>query len=1493
MKNIGFIQCIGLLLLFFCSSSGTVAQVVINEASSASLYSLFDEETDASDWIELYNKSSDTLALKGFSLSDKRSDPKRWIIPDVTIFPDSFLLIFASGKNRRSVVDHWETAVWSDSAWRYLNPDYEPHPDWRWPHFCDTAWQIGYGGFGFGDDDDQTLTSDSLRTIYLRKSFFVTDTSQIIHAVLHADYDDGFVLYLNGHELIRENIQPDGKTPHYMQSAMWVKEAQMYQGGLPGAFVINGDVLHRYLHNGENLLAIQCHNRWDDEDMTLKPWLSFSLCDTTRQFGPVPEWFFAPELPLHSNFGISASGENIYLFSPLGHLLDRMEVPSLQPDVSFGRLVDGMDSLSYFFLPSPGAGNQTEYGAGHAVSSSLKIFPETGFYSDSVVVQVFPVDSTLQIRFTLDGSVPSDTSSLLPEHLVLTSTCVFRVRAFQEFAVPSRVATTTYFINDSSTFPVVSVASDPENFWNPEFGIYVLGNQYINSTPYFGANFWDDTEIPVFLELFHPEQGTLLAQDCGLKIHGGWTRSLPQKSLRLMAKGKYGRDGFYYPLFPDKPNLTYKRFVMRNAGNDFFSCFFRDAFVHKLVQNKTHVDILDYQPALVFLNGEYWGIHNLREKIDRYYLASNYGYDPDRVDILEEQGEVIDGENRDFLSFFRFITQHDLSVPANFDTVADALDLQSFVDVMAINIYMVNTDWPHNNMKWWRYNNGKWRYFLLDLDVSTSLLTNCNAYVKQLQRISEDTITANAVLFTKLLGHIPFRDAFINRYADLMNSVFLPAPMLKLTDQLVDFLRPEMTRHKQRWGSQSAATWENYYVNGVFKPFLNNRTPYARDHIVEFFGLEKEVLLQLKSAPVGAGKIRINTLYPDSLPFQGVYFDPVPVEFEALPAPGYTFSHWHNGDSSLLFSSRTAAAAFSDDDTLVAVFTGAPDTAKLLITEFMVAPHPEVQCGDWIELYNADSQVVDLSSYRIKANHFLTESLPEGTLLFPGDFLVLAADRSLFFSVYSDTIPVVEVQGLNLKSWKTVVCLLDPYRNTITSAKYDTAFGWPAGIRLSGRTLDLHSVDSDPYLPESWDPGCLGGSPGRMAVPCNDFPAVVFTEYNPSACPCHDCGDWFEIANFDAFPADLSEWQFRDQDNDHQFVFPRGTLLLPGEYAVIVRDPVKFSSIYPEVKYLGPFDFGLGECDSLILSNRYHSVISALGYSDTLPWPDAVIGTGRTAELISPDSASNHPAAWINGCFGGTPGKGRETCRDNPEVIITEIQYHPHEKYDGGTYFELYNHDTVPVELGGWTLLNRDSLTTLTLPENFVLDTSSYLIFAQNPFRFRGVFPQASVFPTSTGQVFGLHPDAFGFQDPFGITRIWISFDISAPWPEVGDTTGRAIELSDKDVNFTMPLNWFAGCKEGSPGGPYHPCDTTGMDAYEGPWLVYPNPFSSGFYLRCCENMKYPDYVNLMDYSGRIVRSIFHPTVWPLFIETDNLPPGIYLLHITGDRVLKIVKISR
>jgi len=222
------------------------------------------------------------------------------------IFFLTFLPIFTFSQN----IDHWETVVFDNDIWKYLEGTYEPDTNWRKLAFNDAAWLQGQGGVGYGDGDDNTIIN-SVTSLYLRKTFTIIDTAEIVAAILHVDYDDAFVAYLNNVEIARSNIGSVGDHPLYNQGSSSLHEAQMYQGGNPDQFIINTQLLDNILLQGNNVLSVQVHNdNISSSDLTGRIFLSLGISATTTNYSPTPSWFQPPLIFTTSNLPIVVINTN-------------------------------------------------------------------------------------------------------------------------------------------------------------------------------------------------------------------------------------------------------------------------------------------------------------------------------------------------------------------------------------------------------------------------------------------------------------------------------------------------------------------------------------------------------------------------------------------------------------------------------------------------------------------------------------------------------------------------------------------------------------------------------------------------------------------------------------------------------------------------------------------------------------------------------------------------------------------------------------------------------------------------------------------------------------------------------------------------------------------------------------------------------------------------------------------------------------------------------
>ncbi|HUM48118.1 MAG TPA: CotH kinase family protein, partial [Chitinophagales bacterium] len=803
-----------------------------------------------------------------------------------------FLLVEASGNGTNNTVHHWETAIYDSSVFSYFTPFAPVSPSWNQPGYDISSWPAGKGGFGYGDGDDSTLIPEGTLSVYLIDTFSITDQDKIGAAILHMDYDDGFVAYLNGTEIARSGLS--GNPPAWDELAA-DHEALMYQGQIPSAFQVDSQLLAGALFNGVNVLAIELHNTSPgSSDLTARPFLSFGIADTSNFFGPIPAFFsLSANDALQTNFKISSEGETIYLSDATGAIKDSLLIDNLQLDQSVGKFQDGNNPQVFFQTATPAASNNLSIPF-TGYENTPEINPAPGFYEDPVTITISSLSPGAVIRYTTNGNEPDTNSLIYSSPLVITTSQTIKAKCFSINLLPSATATGSYFINEEFTLPVISITTDSENLYGTE-GIY--------------DNWWTDWIKPCYVEYFDQGQQLVFAQRSSIKIDGGagGSRSQPQKSFRLDADHDVLGDGaFPYALIPGRPNRDeYESVYLRNGSNQYLGLIYKDALATRLFQD-TKTNYQEYRPVVAFLNGEYFGVYELREKQDEGYFKQNFQADPDALDILSlsywynSELRTLSGSADDFYTMHDAIVNGDPGDQNYYAQSDSLLDLTSYADYIIAETWIGNYDWPSNNIKIWRSHatDNKWHFGLIDLELALPPNGWSNVWDDLIGfTLYYDPNNLFVSPFQKLVQNQQFHDYFINRYADIMNSELLKDSVQPVAQQMYNELFPELPKHFLKWGDLVNNTVQQYMTNfssyqADYMEALSKRSRYVRDHIVSNFGLIDTVTIELQVFPQQAGRILISTITPVSYPWKGIYFNGVPVTVTALPNPGYLFNNW-------------------------------------------------------------------------------------------------------------------------------------------------------------------------------------------------------------------------------------------------------------------------------------------------------------------------------------------------------------------------------------------------------------------------------------------------------------------------------------------------------------------------------------------------------------------------------------------------------------------------
>ncbi|MDO8953188.1 MAG: CotH kinase family protein [Draconibacterium sp.] len=1055
----------------------------INEIMSSNTFVVYDEDGDTPDWFEIINTGNSAIKLSDYFVSEGKKNLMKWQLPDYHLQPNNILLVYASGKDRLQTPLHWYTIIDVGQPWKYFLPKSEPTATWKSYSFAETGWLTGPTGIGFGDNDDNTVIPTGTISVFMRKKFTVTNLSELKSLWFHMDYDDGFVAYINGTEICRAGLGATGSAVPYNMSAS-SHEAKMYSGGSPDGFNISDFIT--LLKENENVLAIQVHNAGaGSSDLTAIPFLTAGYENQVAITAPVSKYFQMPVLYPHTNFKLSSAGETLSITHKDGTIADSISYGIIPSNYSMGRDTSILANWGYFATPTPGSKNTTPI-ASDIVRSVIKFSISEMFLKTPTQLTFSGAANGEKIRYTLNSSEPNENSKLYSGPITLAKNTVVRARVFKPGAIPGKITTRTYLFDAPPTLPVISVSTDSLNLWDNNNGIYVLGPTYENQNPYFGANFWEDWEKPASIEMTGTDGERVFSLNCGIKIFGAWSRAHPQKSLAVFFRNEYGEPVLEdVQLFHSKPITTFKSLVLRNSGNDYGYTRFRDGMMTDLVKD-LDTDIAAFEPVILYLNGQYWGHINMREKINEDYLESNYNVDADKVDLLEYESTVLEGSNADYLEMLDFLKSNSLTNDANYQFIASQIDVDNFIDYQLSQIYFNNRDWPGNNIKFWKpqTDDGLWRWIMFDTDFGFGIYNSNDFTLNTIQFALEPNGPSwpnppwSTFLLRKLVENKKFQNRFINRFADMLNTTFVGSSVVSKIDSMAAIIQPEIQRHNSRWGTPSQGGWQNAVQ--TMRNFALNRVPYVQNHINQQFVKAGIFEVTISNFPVAAGSIKLNTIEIAGEAWKGKYFENVPVSLTAKAVRGYRFKQWEvNGVAAL---DQTIEVNLKKATTIKAAYEVTVDDGNsVVINEINYNSPVENDAGDWVEIYNWGRVDLDISGWILKddddSHQFV---IPENTILKSKEFLVICRNTNNFKAIHPNVAHYLGNMDFGLASVGDEVRLFTNAGVLVDSVSFKSELPWPVEPNGNGPTLELRHYSHNGAVAESWKAALENlGTPGR------------------------------------------------------------------------------------------------------------------------------------------------------------------------------------------------------------------------------------------------------------------------------------------------------------------------------------------------------------------------------------------------------------------------------
>lgn len=1001
---------------------------------------------------------------------------------------------------------------------------------------------------------------------------------------------------------------------------------------------------------------------------------------------------------VNTNFKIDQSEltEEVLLTDPSGNVIDEYEIDEYtQLGHSRGRVTDGADAWGVFATPTLGGANKaaTDY------SPYPDIDMESGAYNSSITVSI-NVPAGFKARYTVNTGTnmtgqsldPTATSQVYTGPLTLSNTTVLKVRLYDDAGIllPGFVETNTYLINENHGVYVLSVSGKKN--------ILDLVNGDIDLYPTAHMEIFDET-------------GTLVTEVAGnLNKHGQDSWQYPQRGFDIFARDEVGYGGnMEHKFFKHKDRKDFDRFIVRAAGDDNYpyengGAHIRDAFVQEWgFQSGVEMDHRSHLPCVVYLNGKYWGVYEIREKVvHKSFTTAYYNQDEDDLDYISYWGgrTIRYGSPEDWDALINYINSNNMGSTTHFNYVDDRVNLLSWTDYVLYNNYIVSKDWNNYNSAWWRGRNPeggaqKWRFILWDMDASFGHYINYSNVPDTSPNASPCDVLDNTVIsdpeqllssFEKILDqNSDFKNFVASRYNDLLNTYWNCNFAIPFLDQMVAEKEPEMARQFVRWSGNQAA-WEAN-VQDV-RDFLNARCAVIDEALSDCLDLGQAQEIYFQTDPPNIlAKIKTNTVILPTLPMFGNYYESLPIEIEAIQSFNYEFSHWSFSDGLLISNVNDLSSILSIESIdrlpfvleVTAHFNYVPNK-ELVINEIHYNPNDEIRVHpetnmmenidghnfEFIELKNTGSAPIDL--YNLHFTQGIDFTFQQSKIVTPGDFIILADDSYWFEEKYGFPPDGIYKGELDNSGEKLI---LGTQLDIVDSLTYNDKGDWPNTADKGYYSMALKLGNIDNNNPLNWGIQSVLTTPGEenyfQDLGEHGYSGIVINEihYNPFDSIDQNTGEiidgtkfeFVELKNIGSVRIYLSGTFFA---RGIDYLFANSTYIDPGQFIVLADDKSSFEDRYgfpPNDKYDGKLDNG---SETLWLVTESGVLLDALTYDDDAPWDISADGGlfDYSLALIDPSVDNDMPSNWKRQCSQfWTPGADNDFQASNcncPNAVIAD-----------------------------------------------------------------------------------------------------------------------------------------------------------------------------------------------------------------------------------------------
>lgn len=758
----------------------TSAPLVINELLLSSDKTAYGGKLR--DVIEIMNVSSGEVSTKDWFISDSESEPFRFALPEKVLKPNECMVLYAE----KGVGDN----------------------------IC---------GFALSSGDSLYLTTPERRFSEPVSCAPVGEGKSKIRKV-----DNNEAIYVKGSISIGFPNDTDGIKAYWKDSRPSTVE-------ISEAVALNAKYIagpYKTFHD-----FIELHNRTDKEiDLT-----GYFLSDDVEE--PRKGSLDGVKIPANGytviilssdgvntpsgytvlDFSLASKGETVCL-SKGDEIIDCMTIPSVSSNTSYGR-ANGSDGFAVLAEATPNAKNSKS--SSSVTKTPTASLPQGVYDEDEITIEL---KGEGNIYYTLDCSVPNAESTLYTEPIRLTKTSVIRCFAVADGKITSDISNLTYVINENDKLETVTIVTTPENLFDHYSGIYATGPRADADFPYEGANYYQRWEKEATVSFFDKDGGGF-SENCGIRIFGGLSRALPKKSFAVFFRKAYGNSDLEYQLFEDDPLDVYESFVLRNTGQDFRMSSMRDAMITKIANEHLGIDIQNNRPVVVYLNGEYWGIYFIREKLNENYVAGHYNVAPEEAQVVVANGH----KNEDYKALVNYAWDHDLSKQEHYDHVCSLMDVENYADYIVAEMIIGNTD--NGNIRYFTYEGGKWRWIMYDVDhafrsASTDTVTD---HLDPNGTGSGNNFSTRLV--NSLLKNPDFKKMFLEKLAYQLENIWTPELVVPYIEEYKGMIQPDMKKECDRW-EKSYDKWETSVSS--LESFIKARRKYVISHVKNKFSLSDE-----------------------------------------------------------------------------------------------------------------------------------------------------------------------------------------------------------------------------------------------------------------------------------------------------------------------------------------------------------------------------------------------------------------------------------------------------------------------------------------------------------------------------------------------------------------------------------------------------------------------------------------------------------------------------